>query len=149
MRAAKKLYFVGQLFDLGKRRSGRAVTRTVEAGSAKRPKSGCASSDGSCSTWRRCLWRSSLREGDGDAAVGDIARGVHELALGEHGKQVVQLGFGVEIERRRRAPEPPRTTLANSEEPNAVRFAAASASVASGSPDALRLALEQRAAGTG
>ena len=43
--------------------------------------------------------------GDGDAAVGDVARGMDELAGGESFKQRVQVGFGIKVERRRRAPE--------------------------------------------
>ena len=51
------------------------------------------------------LWECGLGQGNGDAAVGDVARGVEQLALGQHGKQRVQIGFGVEIERRRLAPD--------------------------------------------
>ena len=67
---------------------GSAVTISVEAGSAKRPKSGWASSDGSCSTVApMSVGKCGLRQRNGDAAVGDIARRVNQLAPGKLGEQ--------------------------------------------------------------
>ena len=50
---------------------------------------------------RKCC----LRQSDGDAAVGDVAGRVNQLPVGQHAEQSVQVGFGIQIERRGRAPQ--------------------------------------------
>ena len=97
---------VGQFFDVRLSGWARWMTSMVEAGSAKRPKRGWAMSglvlfDGRADADGEC----GLGEGNGDAAVRDVAGGVNQLALGQDGEQGVEIGFGIEIERRRLAPD--------------------------------------------
>ena len=96
--------------------------------------------DGGADAFGEC----SLRQSDGDAAVGDVARGADELAPRRARPASCAGSASASRSSAGGVPQrPPRTTLANSEEPNAARFAAASASVASASLRALGLALER------
>ena len=72
---------------------------------------GCADALGKC----------SLGQGYGDAAVGDVAGGTEQLALGEHGQQLVQAASASRSSGGGWPQMPPRTTLANSDEPKAAR----------------------------
>jgi hypothetical protein len=51
------------------------------------------------------VWKAGLGEGHGNAAVGDVASGAEQSLIGERGQQFVQIGFSIEIERWRLAPE--------------------------------------------
>jgi hypothetical protein len=61
--------------------------------------------------------KGGLRQGNSDAAVGDVAGGAKQLALGQDGQQRVQIGFGVEIERRRLCPRAAENDLGVFREP--------------------------------
>ena len=52
-----------------------------------------------------------LRQRNSDAAIGDVAGGAKQARLGQLGQQVVKAGFGIEIERRRRAPKAAKNHL--------------------------------------
>ena len=105
MRAEKKLYLPAS-FDFGRlagiggdEHGGGGLGKEAEERMRHQRRillDGCADAFGEC----------GLRQGDGDAAVGDVARGTDAAcAIGQHGQQLCRSGLGLEIERRRRAPE--------------------------------------------
>ena len=105
MRAAKKLYSPAS-FSMAETWPGSVVTskrgcRLGEEAEERVNHEGWVLFDGCADV----LGESCLREGHSNAAVRDIPRGTEQFTLGKKSEQRVQIGFGIEIERRRSSPD--------------------------------------------